>query len=969
MKSLFLQDKKAGFFCLVFILLLLVGLSAQAADYNFSDTSSRKLPTGCSGSAGNYACAALSLAAGESVSIAANQPTTITFSGAFDTGGGVLINAGGSTSDLTMVANGAVTLGAGSILTGNLSTLGAGAVTVGVESWISGNVSTETGFVVMGAATSKTGVGGNISTVTGYVGLGAGAIVGGTVNTVIGYVGLGAGATVGGAVTTTSAGYVSLGAGASINGSISTGAAGAVILGAGSTVYGSITVHGTTGADYITTADSSKVTGSISTTGSYITLGANTQVGGSVTGKDYVTVGAGVYASSDITSTEGYIVVGAGSTVLGQVSSLTSYIWTGALARVYAVCCHLTDASCFTDTSLLTPAPLICVSAAVSSNAARFECMESGSSLPARLFTKLAGTPFAFDVVALKADGTLESNYVATGGSAKTVTLEWVDGSGNTACADRSAIASSQTVGFVFADAGRKTAAAMAVGNAYANLRCRVTDGSTTPTCSSDNFAVRPAALVVGQNTPTLMAGSPFTLQAKAVMSDLTSTATNYAAAPTFNLGQITGAPGFTSAALAPQVFAPATNGISSATFTYDEVGSFTLPATSPYSYGVSDSSFTTVDGSTDCNAHSVSNTLDSSGKYGCLIGQSAALTVGRFYPDHFDTTPAFTPACADGGFTYMDQAFTLGYTVTARSLSRTAPNPPGNIALTLYSGGQLHLAALNAGTDWVARLSPAVINPVTWSQGSYTPASNSMRFTRPTSTADASWGPFEALNIGVAVDDADGAGFAFTASTDSSGLTFDGTTPASCLQSSATACRKYASLTGGALAQMLLGRIKLKNAYGSERGPLNIPMAFEYWSSNGWRKNPLDTCSGLFLKNENFGFEFPAVTALNKLQACDTAITIAPSAAADTFPYALTLTAPGSGKTGWADITLNLGSTAPSTQCNTVGTPSPGIAPTSAKTATTTDMLWLQNSGANPKARATFGVFKSPLIYRRENY
>jgi len=35
--------------------------------------------------------------------------------------------------------------------------------------------------------------------------------------------------------------------------------------------------------------------------------------------------------------------------------------------------------------------------------------------------------------------------------------------------------------------------------------------------------------------------------------------------------------------------------------------------------------------------------------------------------------------------------------------------------------------------------------------------------------------------------------------------------------------------------------------------------------------------------------------------------------------------------------------------------------------------MPWLQFGGisanANPSARATFGIFKSPMIYRRENY
>ena len=942
-----LHNKMRTMRSLLFILLLL-GLPAHAANYTFPGV----LPAGClDNGGGSYACGALSLAAGDTVTIAAPNPATITFSGAFGTDAGVFINEGGNISNLSLVVNGAVTLGAGSLLNANLKTLGAGAVTIGADSWISGNVSTETGFVSVGAATippppppapQQTGVGGNVSTITGYVSMGAGSVINGS-------------------LTTQSVGYVVLGASAKVSGSIATLGAGYVTLGASAQVSGSITASGTTGADYVTTGAGSVVGCGISTAGSYIVLGASTQVSGNVSTKI------------------GYITVGATCSVGGQVSMndpTPSYISIGAGSRVYAVCCNGSDASCVSDGSGITPGPSVCAVpggstgsqcvARPSNLAGNFECLEAGasynnlvsnSSLRNPLYTKLAGKSFTLDLVALKTDGTLQTTYASA--SNKSVSLELVDGSGAAACAARTVIApaGSQTLTFSASDAGRKTAVGMIVNNAYTDLRCRITDANQTPSvvgCSSDNFAVRPATFVMAQNTPTLNAGSTFSLQATAVNSNLAPT-TNYTAVPALNLLQITGVPGFISTALLPQTFSAAINGVSSATFTYDEIGSFTLPATSPGTYGISDSTSTSVDGSTDCVASSAVNTLDGSGKYGCLIGQSAALTVGRFYPDHFDITPAFTPGCVTGGFTYMDQPFTLGYTVTAKSMSRTAPNPAGNLPLTLYSGGKLNFFALNAGTDWVTRLIPTVINPLTptWSNGSYTPTSTGTTFTRPSSLQDASWGAFEALNIGVAVDDADGVGY--TASIP----TFDGTTPTSCTKSGAGACRKYASLTGGATAKMRFGRIKLSNAYGSERLNLQVPIAFEYWTVNGWVKNSLDTCT--VLSSSHFTFAFPVGTAAkpNNLAACDSALTVTGSAPT----YGLSLSKPSSGKTGWADVTLNLGAMAlgPNTTCTIAGGTGGADVPA--------NMPWLQYNGGNPKARATFGVFKSPLIYRRENY
>lgn len=317
----------------VFLTLLLLSLPAQAVTYTFPGF----LPLGCvDNGGGSYDCGVLSLAAGDTVTIDAPTPATVTTSGEFGAGAGVFVNAGGNIANLTLVINGAATLGAGSIVNANMKTLGAGAVTVGADSWIGGSVSTETGFVSIEAATipppaapapQQTGVGGNVSTVTGYVLIGADSVINGS-------------------ITTQSAGYVVLGANAKVGDSIATLGAGYVTLGADAQVSGSITASGTTGADYVTTGAGAVVGCGISTAGSYIVLGASTQLSGNLSTKI------------------GYITVGATSTVGGQISMndpTPSYISIGAGSKVYAVCCNGSDASCVSDGSGITPGPLVCV--------------------------------------------------------------------------------------------------------------------------------------------------------------------------------------------------------------------------------------------------------------------------------------------------------------------------------------------------------------------------------------------------------------------------------------------------------------------------------------------------------------------------------------------------------------------------------------------------------------------------------
>ena len=129
------------------VVLMMCALPAYALDYVFPGN----LPIGCvDNSGGNYACGALALAADDTVTVAAPTPAKITFSGAFGGGAGVLLNAGSAASNLTLVVNGALTLGAGSTMNATVQTLGAGAVSVGAGSTLSGNISTQTGYVTLG---------------------------------------------------------------------------------------------------------------------------------------------------------------------------------------------------------------------------------------------------------------------------------------------------------------------------------------------------------------------------------------------------------------------------------------------------------------------------------------------------------------------------------------------------------------------------------------------------------------------------------------------------------------------------------------------------------------------------------------------------------------------------------------------------------------------------------------------------
>ncbi len=557
-----------------------------------------------------------------------------------------------------------------------------------------------------------------------------------------------------------------------------------------------------------------------------------------------------------------------------------------------------------------------------------FDAVESGANPQTRLFTKLAGAPFSLEVLALSTPTTVNADYAGT------VAVDLVDASAS-ACPTGAGLNAVTNITYVVADQGRKKVEFKDYSGAARNVRVRARVGSSMPACSSDSFTIRPQAITsVGSNAsadstgasesnaPVVKAGNPFTLIANTGVA-------GYTGNPKVNpaLLEWPNAPaggraspgtgtldGSTPGDLLFATAASAANGNgASGSFTYDEVGYFRFKP-----YGVYDDTFVEASGDKangDCIVDNFSNEPDVKGKYGCNFGNgNETAYFGRFIPDHFDTV--VTQACAAGAFTYSGQSFPL--TVTARNLSGTT--------MQNYSGTfarDVTLAARNADDT--------ADNP---GPGALSLNSNSSSSVIGSGTFTAGVG-----NVSPT--------YTFTnkqtVPTDVVVLASDG---------EANTVFSQAKKDGKAVIRS--GRAFLSNAYGSELIDLPVPFRAEYYDGSGWRLNTLDSCTGDVTLDPDNGVGVVLVRSPLTLNTCirDSGspgrsgagcAAVAPVArsyregATPTLGFAgnfnLWLQAPGAGQFGSATITATV-------------------------------PAWL---GPVPPALATFGRYKSPLIYRRE--
>lgn len=585
-----------------------------------------------------------------------------------------------------------------------------------------------------------------------------------------------------------------------------------------------------------------------------------------------------------------------------------------------------------------------------SSAANSFDCLETGTNLPwvssnsstvKPLYTKLTSTNFTFDVAALKTDGTLESNYVAAGGNTKYVLAELFDNTTPAAsCSAYSGPVASQVVTFASGTfsgaAGRAKTGNFIIATARSKLLCRVKECTTSactaftsvsPACSTDQFSVRPQQLTITAPTmsnaaltgaPSAKAGTAFALDAAAGVSS------GYTGTPSIDMTKVVDhnaaviANGTLSGSFAAGTGTKATG----SSFAYQDVGNIQFQANA-----VVDSTFTSIDQSNSgCIAGSTSNTL-SGGKYGCNIGSAASAKLGRWYPSHYSFTGTITPSCSAGGFTYMDEdALGVLLTIKAHASSGGTASATDPV-VSRYTTGYTNLASVtisgdNGGTAVAtSRIGspdfPTMPNKALWNEGQWV-INNSYAFSKLVSPD----GPYDSFKLKAAIADTDGS--TFINATNETGTT-----------------------------RIRYGQLRMSNVYGSELMSLPVPLEARYWNGAFYVTNTLDSCTTLNLSSIAMsGFT-------GNLAACETQISPTTAQTLSNGKLSgngLVLSKPGQGNSGSVQLTMNVGSTASGSTC---------VSSTSSS-ATAANRPWF---GSNPTAKATFGVYKSPLIYLRENY
>lgn len=342
-----------------------------------------------------------------------------------------------------------------------------------------------------------------------------------------------------------------------------------------------------------------------------------------------------------------------------------------------------------------------------------------------------------------------------------------------------------------------------------------------------------------------------------------------------------------------------------------------------------------------------VSNYLNTSG----MTVPAYSDYVGRFYVDHFAVVSgSVTPAC--NGFSYMGQNFGIAYTIAAQNKKNTTTtNYTGSPTVTLVAEDE---GTGNAGYDLGSRLS--VTGSPTWSSGVYAVNSSAASFSRPSTTglitgsiADAA-GPFDLLKIGVKVSgDPDAA--LLQAMDMNAAASGDCVTGANC-----------DAKTIGSAQKFRLGRLRLFNAFGTERADLSMIVQAQYWTGNSWLINSDDICTSL-----------PA-NAFNLIGA-PTGTAVSGPVSIGGGQGALILTKPSPTTTATVDLAVNLGSSGSDTSCLASHGGTPANLPwlRGQNGSTYPDGSACPTSGRDPSARATFGLYSVPekrkAIHIRETY
>lgn len=557
-----------------------------------------------------------------------------------------------------------------------------------------------------------------------------------------------------------------------------------------------------------------------------------------------------------------------------------------------------------------------------------FDPPSPGNSLVIGMIqTKQAGVAFGVRIIRLNAaKNAIDTAYAQTG-----VTVELLDSSDNsgalsatTGCRPIGAAAgqwhpiagTSQTVN-VAAGVVTATVSAAMLSNVYKDVRVHVVySGFPFPNrgegCSIDRFAIRPQSLTASAlDATSATAGTTRALNNTGATGGNMHKAATAASPLPFTL-RVTPVPatatnydGNPSTVAGFPTCGTLCTMVGGLSFT---AGSWTTPAGN----GVRENATANYSDAGTFNlqledaTYASVDVVDGSSAATYTVPATGSVEIGRFIPHHFSiSSPTLTAAC------------------TATSAPFTYFGQDGfTTAFTLK--------AQNAANGTTKNYTSTLAKLVLTSDSSY----GFSALTLPTGSilASSATAPSGTWSDGVSSVSAKhqiSRPTALTAQTTAtiSAAPTDGEVPAS-------------SPTGLGSATLRYGRLQLNNAYGSELLPLPVSLTAQYWNGNSFIINADDSCTAMAAPTSVAGLSFPSVTG-NNLSAGETTASVnSPFVAGN---GGLSLTKPGAGNSGYVVITV----TAP---------------------------IWLQFNwtgagNANPTSRATFGIFKSPLIYRRENY
>ena len=328
---------------------------------------------------------------------------------------------------------------------------------------------------------------------------------------------------------------------------------------------------------------------------------------------------------------------------------------------------------------------------------------------------------------------------------------------------------------------------------------------------------------------------------------------------------------------------------------------------------------------------------------------------VGRFRPKRFAVSGAVltnrsVAACLpSSSFTYMNEALTLAFTLTAQNTQGvTTQNYNGiyakhdptasatNNAKTAFDIGARNVAPFAALT---ARATGAYVTSTpAWSNGVLNVIGGnaaSVTVARPTPD-DPPDGPYAQVLFGIAPPESDGVTTVYDFDADNNAV--------------------HERTAVGSSTAVRYGRMRLGGASGSQLLPLNVSVEAQYWNGTFWVTNGDDSCTTLVAGNVGLG------NYLGSLTTVTPTITASPLLAGRS---AIRLGAPGAANSGSVDVALNLGTTGSANAC-------PAYAPV----ATAGNKAYLRGKwcGApavrDPVARARFGINRGSdeAIYTREN-